>query len=133
MVERGLVTSGETLARVLPQMTSGLRAIGITEPTLGQLYAGIYRAFRRRRSLLLLNLQKQIQVEELPWVAAIERFRSDSLSSRELARQTLEEVTILTLTSFPQAILPNKLLPRDHPMPVVFLGGQRRNIGYWKR
>src|SRR5262249_35710066 len=79
LVERGLITSGETLARCLPQMTSGIRAVGITEPTLRQLYAAIYRAFRRRRSLLLLNLEKQVQIEELPWVAAIERFRSDNL------------------------------------------------------
>jgi hypothetical protein len=110
LVHRGLITSGETLARCLPQMTSGIRATGITEPTLRQLYAAIYRAFRRRRSLLLLNLEKQVQIEELPWVEAIERFRSDSLSGRELARQTLEEVVVLTLTAFPQLILPNKLL-----------------------
>jgi hypothetical protein len=110
LVVRGLITSGEILARVLPQMTSGLRAMGITEPTLRQLYAAIYRAFRKRRSLLLLNLEKQIQVEELPWISSIERFRSDSLSSRELSRQTLEEVTALALTSFPHTILPNKLL-----------------------
>ncbi len=47
LVERGRITSGETLARVLPQMTSGLRAAGITDPTLRRLYAAIYRAFRR--------------------------------------------------------------------------------------
>ncbi len=110
LVERGLITSADTLASVLPQMTSYLGAAGITEPSLRQLYAAIYRAFRRRRSLLLLNLEKQIQVEELPWLAAINRFRSHCLSSEELARQTLEEVTVLALTSFPHAILPNKLL-----------------------
>ncbi|MEO0824652.1 MAG: hypothetical protein AAFX95_01155 [Cyanobacteria bacterium J06639_16] len=110
LVERGLITSGETLARVLPQITSEIRAAGVTEPTLRQLYASLYRAFRRRRSLLLLNLEKQIQIEELPWVAAIDRFRSDNLSARELARQTLKEIMRLTLTAFPHAILPNKLL-----------------------
>ena len=110
LVERGLITSGETVARVLPQVTSGLRAVGITEPTLRQLYAAIYRAFRSRRSLLLLNLEKQVQIEELPWVAAIEQFRDESLSSRELAKQTLEEITAVVLTSFPHVILPNKLL-----------------------
>ncbi len=110
LVERGLITSGETLARVLPQMTSGLRAAGIADPVLRPLYAAIYRAFRRRRSLLLLNLEKQIQIEELPWIAAIERFRSADLSSRELAKQALEEITVLVLISFPHAILPNKLL-----------------------
>lgn len=110
LVKRNLITSGETLARILPQMTSGLRAAGISDPALRQLYAGIYRAFRRRRSLLLLNLEKQIQIEELPWVAAIDRYRNESLSSTELARQALEEISVLTITSFPHAIIPNKLL-----------------------
>ena len=110
LIERGLITSGETLARVLPQVISGIRAAGITDSALRQLYAAIYRAFRRRRSLLLLNLEKQIQIEELPWVAAIDRFRNENLSSLDLASQTLEEVATLTLKSFPYAILPNKLL-----------------------
>lgn len=110
LVEKGVITSGETLARVLPQVTSGLRAAGITDPTLRQLYASIYRAFRRRRSLLLLNLESQVRMEELPWIAAIEKFRRDDLSSRELAKETLQEVTALTVTSFPYAIIPNKLL-----------------------
>ena len=110
LVDRGLITSGETLARVLPQMTSGLQAAGISDPSLRRLYAAIYRSFRQRRSLLLLNLEKQVQIEELPWVAAIDSFRDETLSSRQLASQTLEEITLLTITSFPHAILPNKLL-----------------------
>jgi hypothetical protein len=110
LVERKVITSGETLARVLPQISSQVRAAGITDPALSQLYGAIYRAFRRRRSLLLLNLESQIKIEELPWVGAIDRFRNDNLSIRELSKQTLEEVTSLAITSFPQAILPNKLL-----------------------
>jgi hypothetical protein len=110
LIERGLITSGEALARVLPQMISGLRAAGISDAELRTLYASIYRAFRRRRSLLLLNLESQIQIEELPWIQVVERFRTAGLSSRELSRQALEELTLLTVTSFPHAILPNKLL-----------------------
>ena len=110
LVERGLITSGETLARVIPQFTSGLRAAAFEDTHLRRLYAAIYRAFRRRRSLLLLNLEKQIRIEELPWVAAVEPFRRTDLSTRELSHQTLKEVTILTLRAFPHAIIPNKLL-----------------------
>jgi len=110
LVERGLITSGETLARVLPQMTAGIRAAGIADPALRRLYAAIYAAFRRRRSLLLLNMEKQVQIEELPWVTAIDRFRRQDLAARESAKQTLEEVSLLALVSFPHAILPNKLL-----------------------
>jgi hypothetical protein len=110
LVARGLITSGESLARMLPQMTSDIRSAGIADPALRRLYAATYRAFRRRRSLLLLNLEKQIQIEELPWVAAIDKFRSRDLSSRELATQTLRDVTLLVIMSFPHAIIPNKLL-----------------------
>lgn len=110
LIAKGIIKSGETLARVLPQATAGLRAAGLTDPTLRQLDAAIYRAFRRRRSLLLLNLENQVQVEELPWVAAIDEQREDSVSSRELARETLKEIVGLAVVSFPHAILPNKLL-----------------------
>jgi hypothetical protein len=110
LVERGLITSGETLARVLPQVTSGIRAAGVADPALRQLYAAIYRAFRRRRSLLLLNLESQVRIEELPWIAAIDRLREGGLDASQIARQTLEEIAFLTVTSFPHMILPNKLL-----------------------
>lgn len=110
LVEQGLITSGEVLAKVLPRITSEIRAAGISDASLRQLYTAIYIAFRRRRSLLLLNLEKQIQIEELPWVKAIERFRNNNFSVAEQARETLKEVVLLAITSFPHAILPNKLL-----------------------
>jgi hypothetical protein len=110
LVARGIVTSGETLARVIPQFTSGLRALAFDDPQLRTLYASVYRAFRRRRSLLLLNLEKQVRIEELPWVAAMERYRRADVSARDLSRQTLKDVALLTLRAFPQTILPNKLL-----------------------
>ena len=74
------------------------------------LYAAIYRAFRRRRSLLLLNLEKQVRMEELPWVAAVEPFRRQDFTTREVSQRAFKDVVTLTLRAFPQAILPNKLL-----------------------
>ncbi|MBS1834175.1 MAG: hypothetical protein JST65_15770 [Acidobacteria bacterium] len=110
LVARGLITSGDTLAAVLPQVTSGARAAGFADPELQRLYGTVYRAFRRRRSLLLLHLEKQVQIEELPWVRAIEPLRQKTLGEREQAAKVLREITTLALTSFPQAIVPNKLL-----------------------
>lgn len=110
LVEHGIITSGETLARVIPQFTSGLRAAAFDDPSLRRHYAATYRAFRRRRSLLLFNLEKQVRIEELPWVAAMEPFRRADLSARELSHRALKEVTMLTLRAFPQSIIPNKLL-----------------------
>lgn len=110
LVSRGLVTSGETIARLLPQTTSAVRSAGFADPQVQDLYAAMYRAFRRRRSLLLLNLEKQVQLNELPWVAALEPLRTSTLGEEERSRRTLEKVATLTLTSFPHAIIPNKLL-----------------------
>ncbi len=116
LVERGIITSGETLARLLPRITSAIRAGNIPDPSLRQLYAAIYAAFRRRRSLLLLNLEKQVQIEELPWIAAIDRFREKDLSVEDLSRRALKEMTLLVITAFPQATLPNKLLQEFNPL-----------------
>lgn len=85
-------------------------AAGIAHAELRRLYGAIYAAFRRHRSLLLLNLQHQVRLEELLWVAAINVFHADDLHVREQARQTLDQVVMLALTAFPQQILPNKLL-----------------------
>jgi hypothetical protein len=110
LLERGLIPSGEVLAQVLPQMSSDVRSAGFVDAALRSVYAATYRAFRNRRSVLLLNLQHQVQIEELPWVAAIERYRSADLTSADAAMQTLREVTLLYLNAFPHAIFPNKLL-----------------------
>ncbi|MEM7802489.1 MAG: hypothetical protein AAF633_25065, partial [Chloroflexota bacterium] len=110
LIDRGFIKSSESMARVLPQITAEIGASGFGDPDLRQVYASIYRAFRQRRSLLLLNLESQVKLEELPWVEGINLFRETSLSTRQLAYQTFEEVVRLALLSFPQTITPNKLL-----------------------
>jgi hypothetical protein len=110
LVERGVIGSAEVLAIVLPQITSQVAAAGIADPGLRDLYGQIYAAFRRRRSLLLLNLEHQVRFEELPWIAALAPLRREGSEPRMLARQTLEEATILALTGFPETILPNPLV-----------------------
>lgn len=110
LVKRGIVSSGEVLAQVLPQLTSGLSAAGIADRSLRELYAAHYRAFRRRRSLLLLDLQKQVQIEELPWVRSIDRYCIEDAPAAELSRQALVETAALAMGAFPQAMLPNKLV-----------------------
>jgi hypothetical protein len=110
LVACGLITSSESLALVLPQLTSNVRAQGIADATLRDLYATVYRAFRRRRSLLLLDLAKQVQIAELPWIAAIDTRGSHTSDAASTARQTLVEAATLTLATFPSSILPNRLL-----------------------
>src|SRR5262249_52638350 len=83
LVEMGVVPPAEVLARVLPQITAQVRAAGVADPDLRRLYGAIYAAFRRRRSLLLLNLQSQVRLEELPWVRAINAHRGEDVSARD--------------------------------------------------
>lgn len=111
LVARGVITSGDVLATVLPQMTASLLAANIADADLATLYAQTYAAFRRRRGLLLLNLEHQVRFEELPWIGELEPLRTHRRAhAAQAARQVLEQTTLLALTSFPQAILPNPLV-----------------------
>ncbi len=106
----GLLPSGEVLARVIPQITAAARSASFADPNLGRLYAAVYAAFRRRRSLLLLHLAHQNRLEELPWIRAVQPYREANPRTQAQARQVLEQVAALAITSYPHQILPNKLL-----------------------
>lgn len=109
LIDEGIITSAEVLATVLPQVTSQVMAENIADPEPRELYRQVYGAFRRRRSLLLLDLQHQVRIDELPWVAALPR-TSDDREAAAAARATLEQVTVLAFTGFPQTLLPNPLV-----------------------
>jgi len=110
LVERGLITSADTLAILLPQLTAEIQSSGIDDPNLHRLYSQLYKSFRKRRSLLLLNLESQIKVEEVPWIKAVLDNKPKSIDSQEIAKNALEEIATQTICSFPHAIIPNKLL-----------------------
>lgn len=110
LVRRRLVTSGEVLARILPQMTAQIRALGLHDPALRRVFSAIYSAFRRRRSLLLLDLASQVKLDELPWVSVLAPFRGDTATEKDAARMALEQVVSLHVTAFPETIFPNKLV-----------------------
>jgi hypothetical protein len=69
--------------------------------------AANYEAFRRRRSLLLLNLEHQVRVEELPWVHAVEPHRRGAADS---ARAAVSRLAELALDAFPATLVPNNLV-----------------------
>lgn len=110
LVEQRVIRSSETLARVVPQLSAQVRAIDFSQPAARALYAALYAAFRRRRSLLLLNLESQVKLEELPWVAALDAYREWGIAEETASRQTLAQLVRLTLGAFPEVLLPNKLL-----------------------
>ena len=110
LVGLGLIASGDFLATLTPQITASLQSGGFDDPALRALYGAAYRAFRRRRSLLLLNLERQASFDGLPWVAALESLRRPARQDADSARDALAGIAELALVSFPHAPLPNKLL-----------------------
>jgi hypothetical protein len=96
------------LATLLPQLTGPALARRFTDASARTLYAASYRAFRQRRSLLLLWLQHQVRFSELPWIAALEACAdADPLPAVE---ETLRQLAAVAIVSFPATITPNKLV-----------------------
>ncbi len=110
LIGHGIVTSSEALAGVLDQMTARVKADALSDESLRPLYESLYRAFRQRRSLLLLNYQSQARFEELPMIVALTPWLGGDEASEDAARLVLEQVASLALRHFPQTQLPNKLI-----------------------
>ncbi|KUL31060.1 hypothetical protein [Streptomyces regalis] len=112
LVERGVVPSAEVLAELVPQLVATTTAQAYGDETLRALMAANYRAFRSRRSLLLLNLERQVRVEELPWVRAVSGQRAAVIGKpdAEGALDMLRQLGELAVHAFPGTILPNPLV-----------------------
>ncbi|MEU6387931.1 hypothetical protein [Streptomyces sp. NPDC046939] len=109
LVERGVVPSAEVLAELVPQLVAATTAEAYADDALRTLVAVNYRAFRARRSLLLLNLAHQIRVEELPWVKALAPHQNAE-AVEDTAREVLRQVGELAVGAFPGTLLPNPLV-----------------------
>jgi hypothetical protein len=110
LVAERQLSSAEAMAMVVPAVTARVRAAQIDNVELRRVYAATYLAFRRRRSLLLLDLASQVRLSELPWISAIEPWVGSDDASRAAARDTLVELSSVALQSFPATILPNRLV-----------------------
>ncbi|MCG7527449.1 hypothetical protein MHW47_23805 [Streptomyces sp. OfavH-34-F] len=112
LVERGVVPSAEVMAELVPQLVAAATAHAYEDETLRAVMAANYRAFRRRRSLLLLNLEQQVRVEELPWVRAVSGRRSavPGASDDAGALSVLRQLGELAVQAFPGTLLPNPLV-----------------------
>ena len=108
LLTAGVVPSAEVLAELLPALTGLQVAAAYDNPALGHLVAAVYQAFRRRRSLLLVNLDKQVQFEELPWITALgpHVIMPSTATTTAVARQ----VAALAIDAFPGTLLPNPLV-----------------------
>ncbi|MEE1839625.1 hypothetical protein [Streptomyces sp. JV190] len=109
LVERGVVPSAEVLAELVPQLVAATTSQEYRDQALRTLVAAHYRAFRNRRSLLLLDLARQVRAEELPWVRAVSGYRVDD-QGQEAALTALRHLGELAVQAFPGTLLPNPLV-----------------------
>lgn len=107
LVAQGLIQSSETLARLLSQQTAAQVASAFVDENMRYLVAQLYSSFRRRRSVLLLNLQSQVRWEELPWVEVL---LSQASAKPQQDLSYLRHLVQQVLTFFPATLLPNRLL-----------------------
>lgn len=110
LIAAGGIPSAEVLASLAPQLGASTTARSYEDPALSSLMAANYRAFRSRRSLLLLDLNKQVQLEELPWVQAAQGHRRTGARQQSQALITLARLGALTLETFPATVLPNMVV-----------------------
>lgn len=103
----GGVPSAEVLAALVPRISATVVATTFPDPGLARVMAANYRAFRRRRSLLLVDLKKQVQLDELPWVRAA---TVHSAPAADEATAVARRVGALALDHFPATLLPNPLV-----------------------
>ncbi len=110
LVNANIIQSGEMLASVLPLLSARIKFAAVEDSDLARVCESVYRAFRQRRSLLLLNLESQVKFEELPWIRAVEPWTASFKNSSIPAFQALKRTSCLALGSFPQTITPNRLV-----------------------
>jgi hypothetical protein len=110
LIERGIIPSAEVLAELVPPIAASAVARAYADQRLAALMAANYEAFRRRRTLLLLNLEHQVRVDELPWVRAVATHRRRSEGTGAEAAAALARLAELAIEAFPQTIMPSPLV-----------------------
>ena len=116
----GAVVSAEGIARCVSELFAAASANTLQDPVLRRLHYSTMSAFNRRRSLLLVNLERQVRVHELPWVAAIaqinvkggegETQEKESVNETSAVVDTVRTAAQVWLASFPQTSVPNNFL-----------------------
>lgn len=112
LIDSGLIRSAEVLAQLTPRIAAAAAAVAYDDPALRTLMDATLRAFDNRRSLLLLDLQHQVRIHELPWVQAVQHLKLNTSDVRVTAWRAMQRLTRAAIGGFPGTILPNPLIRR---------------------
>ncbi len=114
LIDEGVVPSAEVMASLIPQIAADVVAAEFDDEALKRLVSATYRAFRARRSLLLVDLAKQVSFDELPWINALGAVAGPN--DRPEALRVAHRASKLALDHFPSTILPNPLVRELHAL-----------------
>jgi hypothetical protein len=92
-------------------------AAGYPDRASRTLMAATYRAFRSRRSLLLLDLQHQVRLAELPWVQALRPHRRPARTSATKRTPPCGASVSWPSTGFPPPCCPTLSYGNWRPCP----------------
>jgi len=106
LIKRGIIPSSEIIADIAPQLTALEIGNAYSNEDIGLLMSETYKAFARRRSVLLFNLASQVRFNELPWVKPL----LDERQSADCYKQTALRIAAYAIDFFPGVILPNSLV-----------------------
>lgn len=109
LLEKKIIKSAEALAAAVQSLSAVALSETCQDVRLRSLFRIAYRAFRSRRSLLLLRFESQIAIEELPWMLPLLKLVVTP-GSEEPCKRALSRLAKLTLWNFPQTLVPNKLV-----------------------
>eukprot|EP00930_Biecheleria_cincta_P001287 TRINITY_DN102427_c0_g1_i1.p1 TRINITY_DN102427_c0_g1~~TRINITY_DN102427_c0_g1_i1.p1 ORF type:complete len:925 (-),score=145.17 TRINITY_DN102427_c0_g1_i1:36-2810(-) len=112
LVAEGVVKSADQLSKLTPSVVAEISAVH-SDPDLRKLDRTLYKSFRGRRSLLLLNLASQVRIDELPWAKPIMRRRTQCTDA---PKRAAAELCAVALRGFPQTILPNPFITEMHAL-----------------
>ncbi|MGO0309342.1 hypothetical protein ACTL6P_22650 [Endozoicomonas acroporae] len=111
LLEQRDITSAEVLASKYLEIVPVVRSDSILDPELATLFAHVALAFNKRRSLLLLNLEHQVRMDELPWVKHLQAITPIDQGKRvKNAENLIADMVSQVFTYFPQTILPNRFI-----------------------
>lgn len=110
LIEKGLVSSSEMLGALVPRISAEVTGACLQDPTLRKLHFALKASFAKRRGLMLLTMEHQVRIDEIPWHKPIEFEVNKAGGTVEKSLQTLREVVKMAFEGFPQTILPNKLI-----------------------
>merc|ERR1719215_369158 len=118
LVDQGLIRSADQMAKYASSVIADVQSTAHPDEDLRRLDRSLYKAFRNRRSLLLLNFESQVRLDELPWAKPIMSRRS---KASDAPKRAAAELALCAFRGFPQTILPNPFLSQMSGL----LGGEK--------